>query len=342
VVKFAKILGILAVPFVLLAAVGALYQGLQMRADREMYPPPGDVLTVDGVALHLHCQGEGWPVVVLEAGLTSGSTSWGIVPSEVAGHTRTCAYDRSGMDWSPPVDQIVTTDRVVSRLGKLLERAGVDGPYLLVGMSAGGLYVRKFAEAYPHEVAGMVLVDSSHEQQGARLPAPGGSARMAQALRACGWLQPFGIVRLSGALDMLAEPYPEPMRGLVRANANQSHGCRAVLAEIQSFEQQLNDGAHPPRSLGDLPLTVLSQGGEPRGDEMFGISDAQAREMRAIWDLLQQELAALSSRGRHLIARDSGHLIQLEQPQLVIDAIVDMIGELRESAGSAGKQKGAS
>jgi pimeloyl-ACP methyl ester carboxylesterase len=322
-------LGLFIVALVVtLLFAGVAYQALQVRADRAEFPAPGAIVAVDGLKMHIDCRGVGSPVVILESGLTSGSTTWSLVHDALSTHTRVCAYDRPGMDWSEPIDRVALADEVAARLGALLRASAVPGPYVLVGMSAGGVYVRQFHRQHPQQVAGMVLVDSSHEEQGKRLPRFDGAGNMARMLRLCTWLQPIGVVRLSGAMEMVVERFPEEWRGLARANANQSHTCRSVLAESDSFEAELARGAAPP-SLGDLPLIVLTQGQEPQGDATFGISDAQARELRATWDELQRELTALSSRGRQVIAAESGHLIQRDQPQVVIDAVVAMVSELR-------------
>jgi pimeloyl-ACP methyl ester carboxylesterase len=234
------------------------------------------------------------------------------------------------MDWSQSLGRTADAREVAARLHRLVQVAEIPGPYLLVGMSAGGVYVREYRSDYPDGIVGMVLVDSSHEQQGNRLPELAGAVNIDRMLRLCSWLQPIGLVRALGALDVLVDQYelnPEH-RALIRANVYQSHACAAMLDESRSFRDEVFD-AEPPTSLGDLPLTVLSQGNEPEGIEAFGLSEAMAREQRAAWDILQDELAALSTRGRRRMARESGHVIQLEQPQLVIDAIVGMVENLR-------------
>lgn len=126
--------------------------------------------------------------MLLEAGRTTGSTSWALVQDEIASFTRVCAYDRPGIDWSEPIDGTAGPVDVAQRLHRLIEVAEVDGPWILVGMSAGGVYVREYFDAYPEGVVGMVLVDSSHEEQGLRLPSEGGSLlALAQPLAICSY-----------------------------------------------------------------------------------------------------------------------------------------------------------
>ncbi|MEQ8860461.1 MAG: alpha/beta hydrolase [Pseudomonadales bacterium] len=323
----------LALLALVLIGAGALYQWQQSRADAARFPPPGALFEVGGLTLHLDCRGRGRPLVLLEAGLTSGSWSWGTVFDAIAAHTEVCAYDRPGMGWSDPIDRVADAGEVAQRLHALVETAAVSGPYVLLGMSAGGVYVREYYRRYPESVVGMVLVDSSHEQQGLRLPAVDGGATLDRVLTLCSWLQPLGVVRFSDALALLFDQteIPDAARPLLRSRVNQSHYCASMRREIESFAADVRD-AEPPASLGDLPLVVLSQGDEPEGDEAFGMSDAQARAMRVVWDELQLELTALSSRGERHVARDSGHVIQLEQPDIVIEAVVGLIGRLRAEA----------
>lgn len=331
----AKVLRYLTVSVAVLVVVGAVYQWRTAAVDRAAYPAPGEVFSIDGLAMHLDCRGEGEPVVVLEAGLMSGSASWGLVHDRLSEVTRICAYDRAGIDWSEVSDGPMDATIVTSRLHELLSVAGIDEPQILVGMSAGGVFVREYYARFPQQVTGMVLVDSSHEQQGERLPAIGDSARMDSMLSLCSWLQPVGIVRAFSLLDPLLSQFSLPgrMADLSRANAYQSHTCAAMRKEMQGFQREIFDTSAPV-SLGDLPLTVISQGKALENAEQFGITLAEVEKMAASWDVLQNELTALSSQGRRLIATESGHVIQLEQPQIVIDAVGDMVRQVRNTAVS--------
>ncbi len=309
---------------------GFVYQWFSARADSKNFPPPGVMHSVDGLNIHMDCRGQGTPAVILEAGLTFGSTSWGLVHDALAQQTRVCAYDRPGIDWSEQTRVPLSAERVAERLHTLLNVAKLDGPIILLGMSAGGVFVREYYARYPEQVVGMVLVDSSHEQQGNRLPSIGGTSQLSTMLTLCSWVQPLGIVRALGVMDGLLERYelPEPQRQLLTATVNQNHTCAAMLRESEGFNREIFD-TDPPRSLGTLPLVVLSQGKTPAADNEFGLPIKQAREMATIWDELQTELTRLSTAGQRHIARESGHVIQLEQPQIVIDAVTELVTRLR-------------
>ena len=319
----------------LLAAAGTFYQWQATRRDDARFPPPGDFFAVDGLRLHLDCRGKGSPVVVLEAGLTSASTGWLRVHDALAEQTRVCAYDRPGLDWSAPIARVAGAREVADRLRDLLEAGSASPPYLLVGMSAGGIYVREFFARFPGDVGGMVLVDSSHEEQGMRLPDPPGGVVLdpMTQVRACSLFQPLGVIRALGLMDSAVDQlWPIEMSareaGPIKANANRSHNCQALYHEMLSFRSGL-DSPFPPRSLGDLPLIVLSQGREPRAVPELGLSVEAARERRAVWDALQQELAALSTQSERRIAEKSGHLIHLEQPALVIESVTELVTRIR-------------
>src|SRR5918995_5554862 len=146
----------------LLLLAGVVYQFLATKNDERKYPAPGEMVDVGGYSLHLNCTGEeGTPTVVMDSGLGGTVLDWQLVQPEVAKFTRVCTYDRGGMGWSERSPQPRTSQQFVEELHALLGNAGVEGPYVLVGHSLGGVNVQLFVSQYPDEVAGMVLVDSA-------------------------------------------------------------------------------------------------------------------------------------------------------------------------------------
>jgi pimeloyl-ACP methyl ester carboxylesterase len=275
-----------------------------------------------GRQLWLECRGAGSPTVILEAGypntaevwdtiaLAPGSDQTAVLPG-VAAFTRVCAYDRPGTLLPPdrhsrsdPVPMPRTTADVVADLHALLHAAGVPGPYVLVGHSLGGIIVRQYAAAYPEEVAGLVLVDASHEQQNARFEAA---------------LSP--------------EDWAAYQRYLEQAMPNRADDPELEQIDFAASFTQLREAAaaHP---LPPLPLVVLTRG-RPWGAE--GSPEAEAAlppdfpwdAFDTVWQELQDELAALTPGARHVIATKSGHYIQVEQPELVIEAIRQVVEGVR-------------
>src|SRR5262249_31931320 len=126
--------------------------------------PPGRLIDVGGRKLHARCTGAGAPTVVLEAGRSAFAMDWALVQPEIARTNRVCSYDRAGHGWSDP-GGADTAERAVADLHALLQAVGEKPPYVLVGASRGGLFVRLYDVRYPGEVTGMVLVDPAHEDR---------------------------------------------------------------------------------------------------------------------------------------------------------------------------------
>jgi pimeloyl-ACP methyl ester carboxylesterase len=149
-----------------LSAIGGAYETVQERIDDGKYDMPGQLVDVGGHRLHIHCTGTGSPTVVLEAGLGDFSAmmdAWSA--PDVAKNTRVCTYDRAGRGWSESASGPQDAVGVATDLRTLLRNADVEGPYVLAGHSAGGAYVQVFANLYPDDVAGLVLLDSMSPDQ---------------------------------------------------------------------------------------------------------------------------------------------------------------------------------
>ena len=313
---------------VAISLVGFVYQLTMEQRDRVAYPAPGEIYQVGGIDLHLDCRGQGTPTIILEAGLISGSSSWMLVHDELAAVTRTCAYDRPGMDWSEPINRVADAEEVSERLYELLVEAKIEGPKVLLGMSAGGVYVREYYKNHTDDIVGMVFVDSSHEQQGNRLPEIGDGDSFETILMGCRLMQPIGLMRIFNPFEQFIEEFEldEPTKNVLLANMNQSHACGSMYWESVSFAGEVRDDA-PSNSLGDLPLVVLSQGEVPKA--ITGATLEEAIAERKVWDELQQELLGLSSNGERVVALVSGHVIQFNQPELVIEKVSELVLLLR-------------
>jgi pimeloyl-ACP methyl ester carboxylesterase len=281
-----------------LGSVGVIYQAGASAADRRAFPPPGQLIDVGGHRLHLYCVGEGAPgrpTVVLEALSGGFSSQWGWVQPELARHARVCSYDRAGYGWSEPAPAPLGLGQAAADLHTLLERGGVQGPYLLVGHSIGGLYVREFAVRYPDEVAGLALLDSSHPLQFERHPEwlDGLDSYMLLA-DAMGWLNRLGVghayFALGGEIDF-AE-LPQRQHGEIAAAWASPEYWRSVRALDRDALAVLYEEVRRLGPLGDLPLLVISAG--------TGQADG--------WAALQADLATLSTRAEHLTVPGATHV----------------------------------
>jgi pimeloyl-ACP methyl ester carboxylesterase len=192
-----------AIAFVALIGAAALaLEGAALRRDAAAHPAPGQLIEVDGAAMHLDCRGSGSPTVLLEAGMGGDSSSWAWVHDELAAHTRVCAYDRPGYGWSAATAAQRDPASVASVAARLLDRAGEQGPYVVVGHSLGAHHVRAFAALSPEAVAAVALVDGRHHDVAHVVDGFERDVAMSRwALRLGTWLAPFGVVRALGPSD---------------------------------------------------------------------------------------------------------------------------------------------
>ena len=346
-VSWPGILLIMLALFLLLLGAGAIWQGIGSARDRRRYTPPGHLVDLGGYRLHIRPMGEGNPTVVFDSAMGGSCLSWTLVQPEVSTFTQTCSYDRAGFGWSDTGPSPRTVGRVVEELHDLLQRSRIGGPYVLVGHSYGGLAIRLFASRFPEEVAGMVLVDPANPQewmepnidQQRRLDVGGRLSRRAallarfgiirllaslanrwtpQLARASALLIGFGLIKAEheGVLAP-ARRLPSQLRSILSAFWTQPKFFRALASQIEFVPE----GAAQVSISGDYghrPLIVLSA---------TNPSPERVRE--------QEEVAQLSSAGKHVIASDSGHWIPLDQPEVVIAAIREVVDAVRAEAYQA-------
>jgi pimeloyl-ACP methyl ester carboxylesterase len=323
--------GLLAV----LLAAGAIYQAASGASDLKKYPPPGKLYDVGDYKLHLYCTGAGSPSVILEAGAASPALVWYLVQEQVAKSTRVCSYDRAGFGWSEPASAPLSSDQVAADLHQLLKTADVPGPYILVGHSDGGIYVRSFVHQYPSEVVGMVLVDSSHESQNLRFP-PGYMKFAGQqnaTMKLFQLVSPFGVLRVTKIWRLLIPkaPLPADVGAAIWATMYRTTYCKAMNDETVAMARFLSQ-PEGPAGLGNLPLIVLSANDSitktPETVVKAMGGDTFEKLVQVGWEL-QQELVNLSTQGKQVVVKDSGHYIQWDQPAVVIDAIREIMAQVR-------------
>jgi pimeloyl-ACP methyl ester carboxylesterase len=268
-------------------------------ATRSSVVAPGRMIDVGGHRLYLECVGSGSPTVILQAGLGEASTEWARIAPTIAASTTVCAYDRAGhgrSDEAGPQDGIA----LAADLHTLLERAGVAGPYVLVGHSSGGAYVRVFADRYQGEVAGMVLLDAQPADAFDALP---GYPAFYEGYRRVATLAP-----LLGRIGVLG-----PMLGLP-ADQSTSQAARGARDEIRSLPAALQQ-AQALTSVGDRPLIVVTAGS--------GQQDG--------WFEAQDELPKLSTNSVHRVLDTATHtsLITGADAEVSAQAILDVVAATR-------------
>jgi len=321
---------------VLILALVTLIAGTVARVNlAKQYPAPGQLVDVGGYKMHIHCIGQGSPTVILDAGLGDFSVTWKKVLPAAAQTTRVCSYDRAGYGWSDPSPTPRTASRMAEELHTLLVSAGIEGPYVLVGHSLGGLLVRVYTRNYPDEVVGMVLVDSTHEEQYIRLTeavptfsevSQRGNEQMTGQYRL------FGILSSTGIMALVPQSIPNPgfsdaVFGQYKAVWATTGFFSTILAEGEAIEEILAEARSMHiTSFGTLPLVVITAG---ISGENPNFSDQENQKIASVQQNLQSDLVTLSADSKQIVAEHSGHNIQSDQPDLVIDAILDLVQMIR-------------
>jgi len=305
-----------------------------------------------GRRLNLYCQGSGSPTVVFDSGLGDSMLPWGLVQPAVARSTRACAYDRAGLGFSDASDHPDDASHNADDLYALLQAAHIAPPYVLVGHSAAGMYVRVFADRHPQAVVGMVVVEGSHEDQSSRswaLDEPGRQQKWDE------WLQ-----KMHGCIDKakqgaltpgsedfstctaVADPRFSPdIRAAIAAYEVTPKWQEAVASEREAvFYASAEQTRATRKDFGDIPLIMLTHSPFPKADD----ESQELRNSRTLlWEELHLQVAAMSSRGVNEIVPGSEHYIQLDHPQVVVDAIrqaVDIARAQPEVNAASGRKVG--
>lgn len=302
-------------------------------------PPPGKLIDVNGYKLHLIIEGQGKTPVVMFHGAGDIGLIWNLVLPEVAKFSTAVAVDQTGEGWSDHGPAIHMWQQAYDTR-EALHSAGIEGPYILVGHSLGGQLVRIFAQMYPDEVAGVVLVDTTHPDVVLSFYNSG---------------QPYwGKMRLSSEHRPIPEVVKNPMSlDFEVSNAQSKRNFGDQLINFSRRDQELFDWIYNIRplsyvkgrssfeaetmeilydqemkfSFGDKPLIVISKGiwKDKKGDDNWSNEQLKEHSIQ-----LQKDLLKLSSNSKQIIAEKSGHYIHLDEPELVVQAIKEIINQLTD------------
>ena len=295
-------------------------------------PPLGRLVDIGGRRLHINCTGTGTPTVVLENGSSSFSMEWALVQNKVATFTQICTYDRAGYAWSDRGPAENTVEETMDDLHQLLRSASVRGPYVLVGHSIGGMYVRAYQRRYPTDVVGLVLVDATPEEDLEYMYNGKSTAGVFLSYDALASLYAPLIKNPPPPRELptkVEEPDdrlpPELQRAYLWAarqwlsRIDMSHSWITAESWREEFIALRNRRLATGHALGDLPLIVLRRG----------------LRTNNVLDQREADLAALSSAGRLIVATRSDHDIMLYEPDLVVDGIRDVVKAARSGKGRA-------
>lgn len=318
---------------VVLFASAALAAGAKAKRDfSQNYLPIGQMVDVGGYRLHLYCSGEsqaGKPTVIVDAGAGSVGLLWTLVQDEASKSARICTYDRAGLGWSEPSPHPRTAGVIVDELHTLLVNAQVEGPYILVGHSLGGIFVREYQYKYPNEVAGIILVDSGDGDLETYMAGTSYMQTMRQFIDISGAFSKTGLIKAFTGIGALfpSEPgYEElPPRLAETIQAMSVKTAEAGTLEIAALPAIWEESRAHKASLGSLPLTVIVHG---YCNSCSKDPVELAKEEKA-WLEMQEHLASLSSNSALVVADpQTGHDVQIDQPAIVVEAIRAMLEQM--------------
>jgi pimeloyl-ACP methyl ester carboxylesterase len=320
------------------------------------YPAPGKLVDIGGYKLHINesyfaqatkdRSGEGSPSVILDAGFACFSLVWNLVQPEIAQFARVYSYDRAGLGWSEKSPLARTSTNMVKELHTLLEKVQAPKPYILVGHSFGGLIMQLYANTYPDEVFGLVLVDSSHESilekswefnKTSYTLLPWMAQKWHHLLYWCGCET---VSNFTGIRAIYLKSLAKNGIATITPAIKNSFMYRLLSpAAIYSRGQEMNHIteshlalAHSRNCFSNKPLIVISRG--KIIDELHDnpkLWPYLTKVHEELWLPLQKELVAKSSKGKHIIARNSGHTIVWSEPELIIEAVKELVNEYHDS-----------
>lgn len=329
-----KRLWVIALVLVMLAAGVVQAQD----GDSALPPAPGELIDVGGYSLHLYCTGEGGPAVILDAGLGDWSINMANLQEQIAEFTQVCTYDRAGYGWSEEGPEPRTSQQIVDELAALLENGEVEPPYILAGHSFGGVNVMMFAAQHPELVEAVVLLDASHPEQMDAL-----NAEVPEIVA----LEESAAVAYQGMLEMAeaGAPVPQELLDAFRPQgitdeqfeiwsqvAVQPKGLRAMIGEMESLNDSLAQ-AQEIDTLGDIPLVVIAHGvklADMMTDEdlaAMGVTREIMDTYEALWRGFQEDYLTYSTDSTLIIADESHHYVYVTQPDLVVEAIQELISD---------------
>lgn len=297
--------------------------------------PPGEMVDIGGFRLHALVRGQGSPAVVLEPALGGFALQYAQIQSAVAAFTRTLAYDRAGQGWSDVSPSPRTPANMAGELKILLGKLGIQPPYILAGHSFGGLLARIYAGLHPDEVAGVVLIDASHEDLYDLFPdmdkmvkQAGMGVRLLKLASRLGLGKQLTKLSLGSAARSLSR---EDLDAFLDVLSQPKHQ-EAMLAEYAGHRFYYGPGSQVPRTLGDLPLTVVSAEQSVSGQGKIGRLTGD--QMNLEQQRLQKDLVKLSSQGEQVVVHGATHLSILTHPEYVaqvVEAIRCMVDRIRNA-----------
>ncbi|MBC2582438.1 alpha/beta fold hydrolase [Clostridium sp. DJ247] len=303
--------------FFAILAIGTIWQNIMLYYEGKELNYPGQLIDVNNHKMHIFGKGNGSPTIVLTVG--SGTpcayTDFYFIQQEISKSTRTVTYDRPGYGWSKSTSIPRTVDEQVNDLHEILDKAGEKPPYILVGHSLSSLEVIRYAQLFPKEVSGIVLIDGGNPEYYADYYAPGAVLLnyFLEGLRDCGVVRALGSIGILTPMvneDKRYKLLPKELSKIDKMMFYKNLGNKTNRSEIRNMNENakkiIDNG-----KLGDIPLVILTSKGD------------------SYWEKTQRELKNWSNNSMQEDIIGANHYIHWDKPNIVIEKIQGLVKELR-------------
>lgn len=298
-----------------LLIIGSTYQYVSTKHDDLRYSPPGKFVQVNGKKIHYVSKGHKAPTIILDAGLGADHQWWCLVQEELAKCAQVFSFDRPGYGWSDAATTPRTSEHIVSELHNLLQACELKPPYILVGHSFGGANMRLYANTYSEQIAGLILVDACHEDQNFEEDVSSQSflergkgylfySTFSHYVGISRWYMPESLKPFFSSL------MTQGQRDSIIAKASSVTSLCARDNEMLHLTKSLYQLKRSKNTLLDKPVIVIT---------------AEETNSDPQWQEYQKQLVSLSKKGKQIIAKKSSHMVNVDKPEVIIEAVKEII-----------------
>jgi len=320
-----KIFFTILISLSILLILGLVFEKIS-RSNAEKIKPTGVLANIINHKLHYYKKGKNTPTVVFETAFDpAGHLQWYNLQQEIAKFATTISYDRAGILWSERGNNPKNGEKIAEELHSLLEKVNAQKPYILVGHSLGGMLLRSFISKYPEEIRGVILVDSQIPNDKEYL-SPELYTMVNQGM-------PSGFLKFANATGIARLMF----KGMFPENDNYQNSIMPALIHKSAYgvlEEQdqmdnLKKEANKIKSFGSIPLCVISATDSNRFNN-FIESETLRNEMVSAWAKMQKDLLKFSTNSKQIQVSNSSHYINQDQPNVIIEAVKNMILETKQ------------